>query len=150
MHLENELSPQTIDSFRERFDTLHDAIIHDIQLDLFSKAQPHAMTITLGAMDFTKEMDERWVNLIFRIEPLTKFIMLMDRNYIFSIVYEVTIEFSDEEIHLEFYIFPFPVKHDFCDTKYVKTTTTEVKEHVRFLVFGKSCYWDISSYTERE
>jgi hypothetical protein len=143
--MRNELLPENLDNFRERFASCGDGGIHQVEFELFSTQRhinPYAATIVVGAQDLEQEGDNNWVNLTFEIVDITKMFLRKERDYDFSIIYDLQIEFFDDEIYLNF----FP-----SIGRPTGPASFENEEgRKRFLIVGKKCFWSVSSYKERE
>lgn len=141
--MREELLPSNLEDFIERFGTFHDAVIHDVKLNLFGKIKPYTIVVTIGTQDLNSDLDNNWINIIFEIEDVSKFTLKKGRRYDFSIIFELNIAFYDNEVFFDF--FPFTSKptgpEDFEDIPDVHDP--------RFAVAGKKCFWEITPYIER-
>lgn len=142
--MRKELSPTTIAEFEQRFGTFHDAVIHKVEFELFSRSEPYTVKITVGTQDLTLDPPDHWINLTFEIIGATKFILEKGRRYNVSIIFHLNIDFFDDEIYLDF--FPFtedPTSPD--DYWNIEGRGTSI-----FTIAGKRCYWQESPYKANE
>lgn len=139
-----ELLPHNLAEFTERFGTFHDAVIHEIRLDLFSKTKPYKIVVTIGTRDWKSETGDEWINLTLEIEAVSRFYLKKEKIYDFAIIYKLNIGFFDNEIYLDF--FPFNLEptepDDFEDIPNIEGSL--------FVVVGRQCFWSTSPYIERD
>lgn len=137
----NKLEPTDVSQFLARFGNFHDAVIHEINIGLFSGKQlPRKATIVLGVQD--RLADNKWMNLILEIEGLTQINLFQRENYNFSIANWLVIGFFDNKIGLDF--FPgnreSPSPADFKE----RGNASNINKWI-----GKECYWHLSDYEQR-
>jgi hypothetical protein len=144
--MRTELTPENLEAFRERFDTFHDAVIHNIQYEIFSSRRrsemPEVVTITVGMRDWQIESEEKWINLIFYVEAIEEMVLRKSRNYENAIIFSMSIEFFDGEVYLDFFRGPYKPTGP-ADYKKGSTGT-------QLLVIGKRCFWSVEPYQARE
>lgn len=136
----NELTPATVDRFLSQFGRLHDAVVHHVSMELFSRQQPYHITVTLGA----KVGVNSWVNLILRFEQIAYFELQRSPDYNFSIVLGILINFFENHVCIDFD--PYLTHHEsFDDVK----RPTEIKGPM-FVIVSKHCYWHTEAYYDRD
>jgi|GEM_PF-6140163 len=141
--MRKELSPDTLAELEKHFGTFHDAVIHNVSFELFSKSKPYSVCITVGTQDLTLAPPNNWINLTFEIVEITKFILEKTRNYDFSIIFQLNIRFFDDEIYLDF--FPYTENPMSIDDFWRRADS----KGPIFIVIGKKCYWQTSPYREQ-
>lgn len=107
--MRNELTQNTVNILKERFDIFHDGMIHNIQLDLMRYPEPNKMKIIVAANDwYTVEVSSgaekktEVVKVTFEIEGLTQYIIRQPENYQQVVIYRLNIGFFDDQVYLDF------------------------------------------------
>lgn len=136
------LSSENLEKFRRRFGSLHDAVIHEATIGLFSKTAPAMAQIVVGAQDFLDENNVHWVNIIFEVDNVTKFHFQQERNSLVSIVYQLGIAFYNDEVCLNFNSLSgdLVIPDDFEKKRFGDT---------EFIIIGKKVFWEVVPYQER-
>lgn len=141
--MKERLLPENLLEFQSRFGTFHDAVIHDVKLNLFSESDPTSIQITVGAREFNNGKSNQLVNVTFEVDKIKKFQIRQERKHLLSIIFRLNIGFFGNEVYLDF----FPSKDN-----PINAADFEEKKHpasVAFLVIGEECYWHTSPYSER-
>lgn len=158
--MRQELRPDNIAEFWERFRSFHDAVIHHIKFDLFTKTiqvNPYVISIVVGTRE-TKEGQQlgtgtefQWINLTFDIEDVTSFFLTRSIRYSYSIIFKLNIGFIEDGIYLDFFKgfddIPKPTNHSNC-YEGAKEALNRY-EGPLLIVAGKRCYWSTGPYKDR-
>lgn len=135
-----ELTPETLDEFRERFGTLHDAVIHQVEYEIFVPKPLRKLRVIVGARDWKTPTKDNWINLTFEIEGVSNVIIKSSWNHSIAVIFETHIGFFDGEIFLDF----FPASLDPSNPdKYMEISK---ERHVYLVVVGKKCLLHTSPY----
>ncbi len=143
--MRNELLPENLAKFQERFGTLGDGGVHHVKFDLFSSQihiNPYTITIVIGAQDWEQEAKNQWVNLTLEIVDVTRLCLGKDTDYDFSVILCSNIAFFDGEIYV-----------DIFSSLDKPTSPADFEGRSRkkqLLIVGKRCFWEVSPYQERE
>lgn len=143
--MKQELLPENLADFRRRFGSFHDAVIHEVKVDLFSKTKPYNASVTIGTQDIQQpsKTGYTWVNLTLDIENVSRLAIRRENSYIISIIFRLLIYFYEDKVFLDF----TADKTDVTNSKDIDEGFSQT--NAAFAIIGEKCFWYTSLYRER-
>ncbi|MEP7289914.1 MAG: hypothetical protein ABI947_29565 [Chloroflexota bacterium] len=142
MSIRTELTTANIVAFEAQFGRLHDAVIHQIHYDVFTRNRelPEHIQLVIGAQDFSDSPNRKWVNVTIDMEDIQQVIIKKARRYQISVIFKMHFRIINDEVYLGYNM--IPTAEEIAYENSAESSTD-------LIVVSKRGYWSVSPYQER-
>ena len=130
--MKQEILFDNADSFLNRFNHFHDAIIRSIRIDYKRDSIKPSITIVVEAKDWEAQ-PESWINVIFEVQDVTTYTLTQSERYAYARILSSHIGFFNQKIYL-----------DLASGGIDSSPALDHFEESPFLIVGERCYWQMS------